>query len=145
MILDSENLFSDKQAITANAASTNVIDLGATGTPKLRNASALIRDISKGEEIPLLVQFVEAFNNLTSLTVAVETDDNSAFSSAKVVHSQVVALADLALGKRLSIRELPYGVAERYLRLNYTVTGTAPTTGKITAGFTMGNDETITN
>ncbi len=27
---------------------------------------------------------------------------------------------------------------ERYIRLNYTVTGTAPTTGKVTAGITGG-------
>ena len=33
MIFDKQNLFSDAQAITADAASTNVIDLGPTGTP----------------------------------------------------------------------------------------------------------------
>jgi hypothetical protein len=51
MILDQTNLFSDDQAITATAASDNYIDLGATGTPKLRNAITLVRDISKGTPV----------------------------------------------------------------------------------------------
>ena len=33
MLLDVLTQFSDAQAITASAASTNVVDLGASGTP----------------------------------------------------------------------------------------------------------------
>ena len=48
MILDLENMFSDDQALTATAVSTNVIDLGATGMPPLstialNRTSALVR------------------------------------------------------------------------------------------------------
>lgn len=132
MIFDKFNLLSNAQAITATAASTNIIDLSPIAT-------GLVRDIGKGDRIPLLIQVVEAFNNLTSLTIALQTDDNSAFSSAKTVWSQTVVLADLIAGKVIVPEFVTRGTDERYLRLNYTVTGTAPTLGKITAGVTMGN------
>lgn len=141
MIFDSTNLFSDSQAITATAASTNVIDLGATG--KVVGASAnLVRDIGAGRPLPIRIQIVEAFNNLTSLTVALQTDDNSGFSSATTVESVVVPLADLTLGAYVNeIYYVPRGTNERYVRLNYTVTGTAPTTGKVFAGFVLAHQE----
>lgn len=131
MILDSQTLFSDAQAITATAASTNLIDLTAA------------RDIGKGVVIPLLIQVTEAFNNLTSLTIAIQTDDNASFSSAKTVMSEVVVLADLVKGRISPMDAIPVGTAERYVRINYTVTGTAPSTGKITAGLCMGIDRTF--
>ncbi|RWF70081.1 MAG: hypothetical protein EOQ34_19865 [Mesorhizobium sp.] len=131
MIFDMQTLLSDAQAITATAASTNTIDLGPIAT-------GIVRDIGKGKPIPLRIQVVEAFNNLTSLTVALQTDDNTGFASAKTVWSQVVVLADLIAGKVIVPEWIPRGTDERYMRLNYTVTGTAPTTGKITAGVVMG-------
>lgn len=132
MIFDQQSILSDAQAITATAASTNVIDLGPIAT-------GIVRDIGKGTQTPLLIQVVESFNNLTSLTVALQTDDNEAFSSAKTVWSEVVVLASLTAGYVVIPEFIPRGTNERYMRLNYTVTGTAPTTGKITAGITMGN------
>ncbi len=132
MIFDQQSILSDAQAITATAASTNVIDLGPIAT-------GIVRDIGKGTQTPLLIQVVEAFNNLTSLTVALQVDDNEAFSSAKTVWSEVVVLASLTAGFVAIPEFIPRGTNERYMRLNYTVTGTAPTTGKITAGITMGN------
>lgn len=132
MILDQQTLLSDAQAITATAASTNILDLGPIRL-------GAVRDIGKGVPIPLLIQVVEAFNNLTSLTVALQVDDNSAFSSAKTVWSNVVVLADLKAGKIVIPEFITRGTDEQFLRLNYTVTGTAPTLGKVTAGVTMGN------
>lgn len=126
MILDKQTLLSDAQAITATAASTNLIDLGVA------------RDIGKGKEIPLLIQVVESFNNLTSLKIDIETDDNSGFASAKVVASHTAVLADLVAGFIVPLDKVPRGTKERYVRLNYTVTGAAPAAGKITAGVTMG-------
>lgn len=130
MILSLEELFSDKQAITATAASTNIIDLGVTA-----------RDIGKGNPIPLLVKVNEDFNNLTSLTVSVQTDDDSGFGSATTLTEQTKALADLTLGDEFNFKVIPTGVTGRYIRVNYTVTGTAPTTGQVTAGITAGNSE----
>jgi hypothetical protein len=143
MILDQTVLLSDEQAIVATAASTDYLDLGATGTPKLRNATALIRNISKGEPIPFLVQITEAFNTLTSLTVAIQTDDNTSFSSPTTVYSESIVLASLTLGARINIDVLPKNVKERYMRMYYTVVGTAPTLGKVTAGVSMGNSQTM--
>uniref|UniRef100_A0A483Z6T5 Fimbrial protein n=1 Tax=Klebsiella pneumoniae TaxID=573 RepID=A0A483Z6T5_KLEPN len=125
MLLDQQALFSAAQAITATAASTNVIDTGC------------YKDVGKYGDIPLLIQVVEGFNNLTSLTVTVQTDDNSAFSSAADVLSMTIPQASLVLGYKSPVITLPMKM-ERYIRLNYTVTGTAPTTGKVTAGITGG-------
>lgn len=138
MIFDRTNMLSDAQAITANAASTNVIDLGETGKV-LGSANPLVRDIGKGKQIPLLVQVVEGFNNLTSLTIAVQTDSGENFASPKTIWSAVVPVANLVAGHVVVPEYVLRGTDERYMRLHYTVTGTAPTTGKITAGVTMGN------
>jgi len=132
MIFDQQTLLSDAQAITATAASTNVLDLGPI-------KAGIVRDIGKGKQIPLLIQVVETFNNLTSLAVALQVDDNEAFGSPKTVWTSTVVLADLKAGKVVIPEYIPRGTDERYLRLNYTVTGTAPTLGKVTAGVTMGN------
>lgn len=134
MIFDAQGLFSDSQAITADAGSTNCIDLGATGTPY--GGSALVRDVGKGCGIPISITVTEAFNNLTSLQISVQTDDNSSFSSAATrVLTEAIPLASLTLGYQFQgIAYLPEGTNERYVRLYYDVTGTAPSTGKITAG-----------
>lgn len=141
MILDMQTLFSDKQAITATGPSTNVVDLGATGTVP-HSASALVRNVGRGTNIPLLVQVTEAFTNLTSLTVAIQQAADEAFTSPTTLTTQTIVLADLKPGRRFAHRVVPDGTSGRYLRLLYTVTGTAPTAGRITAGMTMGNDET---
>ena len=135
MIFDRTNLFSDGQAITASAASTNLIDLGATGTPV--GGSAIVRDIGPGSDIPVMVTVTESFNTLTSLTISVQTDDNAAFSSAKTVFTTpAILLADLAVGAKRNLLpdSIPLGTNERYVRLYYTVAGSNPSTGKITAG-----------
>lgn len=122
MINDLTNQFSSKQAITATAASTNVIDLGVS------------RDIGKGFKVPLLVQVNESFDALTSLTVTIQTDTDEAFGTAVNLTEQTIALADLVSGAQFGFQIVPTGT-QRYLRLNYTVTGGAPTTGTITAGI----------
>jgi len=138
MIFDTKLEFSDDQAITATAVSTNVIDLGAAGTV-YGAAAALAPDIGKGNPIPLLIQVTEVFNTLTSLQVTVEVDDNAAFSSAKIIAaSRDILLADLVVGMRSELEFVPRGTDERYVRLRYTVTGTNPTTGKIAAAIVAG-------
>lgn len=136
MIFDNTLLFSDAQAITADAASTNVVDLGATGTP-YGDTRALVRDIGKGApKVPLWVSVTETFNNLTSLEILLQVDDNSAFGSPRTVsRSGAIPLADLTAGKAIDYPDyVPQGANERHFRLFYDITGTAPTTGKLTAG-----------
>ena len=141
MILDNENLFSDGQQLLASAASTNIIDLGATGRVPYASTN-LKRDISKGVHIPLLVQVTEAFAGLTSLAVALQSSDDSTFASGvTTLVTQTIPVAGLAAGARWGLTTFPYGTVGRYLRLNYTVTGTG-TAGRVTAGVTAGNDET---
>lgn len=140
MIFSQNLIYSDKQAITADAASTNIIDHGANGT--VYGASvALPRDQGKGAKVPILVQVTETFDALTSLEVQFQVDNDVAFGSPKIVARQSKTLAELKAGAQFSIDSLPLGADERYSRLYYDVTGTAPTVGKITAGITMGNQQ----
>ena len=136
MILDMQSLFSDDQAITATAVSTNLIDLGATGTPPL-SSTALVRDIGKGTPIEILIICTVAHGGTTpTLVVTIEQDDNVGFSSATVVGTSA-EMADAVVGDRASIYFVPEGVNERFIRLNYTAGGTTPTI-TITAGIALG-------
>jgi mRNA-degrading endonuclease toxin of MazEF toxin-antitoxin module len=121
-ILDRLNLFSNDQAITASTASTDVVDLGS------------VRDVSAGETSTVLVLVTEAFNNLTDLTVAMQTSTTENFASPVQLTAATLPLASLTVSTRFPITTVPRGVL-RYVRLYYTVTGTAPTTGRITAGL----------
>lgn len=141
MILSAQALFSDDQAITASADSTNVIDLGVAGTP-YGAAAALNRDVGKGAGIPILIQVTEAFNNLTTLEIIISTGATTALGTS--ITSQTIALADLAAGKQTSVVVLPNDITERYLGIEYVVVGVAPTAGKVTAGITMGVQTNVT-
>ncbi len=125
MLFDAKLLMSNAQAITASAASTDIIDRGDS------------KDVGRAGDIPLVIQVVEPFNTLTSLTIDLQTDDSSGFGAARSLYQIVVPLADLKLGYQTPVITLPQKT-KRYLRVNYTVTGTAPTTGKITAGVVAG-------
>lgn len=137
MIFDKTLQFSDAQAITATVASTNSIDFGPGGTA-YGHAAALARDMARSADIFLLIQVVEAFNNLTSLRIQLELDTTTTFTPDKTIDLGTFLLADLVLGFTFPWRELPPGINMRYAQLKYTVTGTAPTTGKITAGIVAG-------
>lgn len=135
MIFDKTTLLSDQQAITATAASTNVIDLGPIKT-------GIVRDVGKGADCPLLVQVTEAFTaaGAATLTITLECDDNEAFSSAKTLWtSGAIPKATLVAGYVVLPEYLPRGTNERYIRMNYTVATGPMTAGKIVAGITMGN------
>ncbi len=125
MLFDAKLLLSNQQAITATAPSTDVIDTGSE------------KDVGKGGCVPLVIQVTEDFNTLTSLAVAIQTDSDSAFGSPKTLATVTILLADLKAGYMSPVITLPQG-CERYIRLNYTVAGTAPTTGKVTAGIVAG-------
>lgn len=141
MILSAQQLFSDDQAITASADSTNVIDLGVAETP-YGGKAALNDDVGKGAKIPLLVQVTEDFDNLTTLEIKLSTGATTALGTE--IASQTIALADLLEGKQLNLDFLPNGIIEQYLGMEYVVVGTAPSVGKVTAGITMGVQTNIT-
>jgi hypothetical protein len=133
MALFDKNLLSDSQAITASAASTNVLDLGAMGTPP-GAAGALVLDAGLSE-IQFQISVTEDFATLTSLVVSVQTDDADTFGSpTTILATQAIPVATLKKGYTFNITELPQGITERYLRLLYTVAGSNATAGKIIAG-----------
>ena len=134
MIFDKTLLFSDAQAITATAASTNSIDLGPGGSV-YGAAADLARDVAKSTKIPLLIQVVEGFNTLTSLTISLELDTTTTFTPDKTIQLASLPLASLGVGAQVYYAELPQGINMRYAQLKYTVVGTNPTLGKITAGI----------
>lgn len=138
MIFSLQQLFSDDQAITADAISTNVIDLGVAGTP-YGAAAALNNDKGKGTPIPILIQVTEAFATLTSLTITVEVSANADLSSSTVLATETILAAALVAGKKTNLQVLPNGANARYLGIRYNVNGSDATAGKITAGVTMGN------
>jgi hypothetical protein len=127
MLFDSQNLFSDTQAVTVTATSTNLLDTGAA------------RDLLAGEGLFLVVQVTEAFDagGAATVTVALQTDDNSSFSSPTTLFSSpTTGLSGLTLGARPVQIRVPRG-AERYLRLSYTVADGPFTAGKVTAGLVL--------
>jgi len=125
-MLDNLNIFSDSQAITATADSTKKVHLG-------------MPFFGKGTPVNLKVRVVEGFNNLTSLKVDLMQADteSGAYTSAE---SRTILLADLTKGADLGFRFIPRAVKKKWLKIAYTVTGTAPTTGKIFAALTDQED-----
>lgn len=127
MILDEQALFSKEQAITASAASTNVIKVNG--------------DIGKGEPVEILAQVVAAFATCTSVKVGVQTSTTENFSTPiTLAETGAIAVADLVAGYVFPLKFLPKGI-KKYLRLYYTVAGSNATTGKITAGIVDGSNE----
>lgn len=143
MILSAQQLFSDDQAVTATAISTNVIDLGAAGTP-YGAAAALNQDVGKGTPIPILVQVTTAFATLTSLTITVEVSAAAGLTSPQVLATETIAVADLVAGKQTRLQVLPNGADLRHLGIRYTVNGSNATAGAITAGISAGNQTNVT-
>lgn len=142
MLFSAQQLFSDNQVITGDAASTNILDTLSAGTP-YDGYSAIEKNLGKGVPIPLSVRVTEAFNTLTSLNVILEADNDVAFGSATVIRTVNVLLAGLTVGADIDLRHIPKGVKERYVRLRYDVVGTDPTLGKIHAGVVCGHDDSF--
>ena len=130
MLYDLENLFSNNQAVTADAASTNVI--------KITNGQ--LKEVAYGTPIPLRIQVTEDFATLTSLEIKVQTATDAAFTSpVTLATTGAVAAADLKAGYVAPINFIPKGNLG-YMRLYYDVTGSNATAGKITAGIVAANE-----
>lgn len=134
MILDEQAIFSDKQAVTADAASTNIIKFKG--------------EVAFGTPIEIFGEVMEAFKaaEVASVVVKVQTDDNAAFSSATDLVSET--LSALTAGTKFKLKYLPKG-NEGYIRLYYDLTFqsgvSAATAGKITAGIVDGSPESYHN
>jgi len=111
-IIDSLGEFSDAQAVTSSAASTNVIDLGSD------------RDIGVGRPMYVVLTVDTAISGSSpTVDVDLETDDNESFSSATTIGSFTQMNDTNGTAGATFFISVPSG-NERYLRLNYTAGGT---------------------
>lgn len=136
MIRDRQNTFSNEQAVTADAISTNVIDLGPLGGLPSANT---IRDIGAGEPLYLhilVTTVIDSAGEGATLVATLESDSTADLATSATVHwtSATIAEADLAAGYWVAKGvPLPSGAYERYLGVRY-VSGTEDfTSGKIDA------------
>lgn len=117
MIIDAENQFSDSQALTATAVSTNKIDLESD------------RNIGIGEPMEVVITIKVAADVADAdetYKFDLETDDNEGFSSATVVASRTIAGAALLAGTQHQIAIPADKATERFLQMKYTLGGTTP-------------------
>ena len=122
-ILDKQLQYSDKQAVTVTAVSTNVVDAGAT-----KNA-AIGRDLGAGTPLYLFLNVSQTFTAAGAATLTAtlqDSADNATF--ADVASLGPFSLAQLVAGKGFNVG-LPIPT-RRYTRVNYTVA-----TGPMTAGI----------
>lgn len=115
MYVDSQLEFSNAQALTATAVSTNVVPVSG--------------NIGKGEPMAVVVTVGVAADFTTgdeTYQFTLQTDSTDAFSSATtVIASAAINGDELGVGKKVV---LPIGFSnEEFLRVNYTLAGTTPT------------------
>lgn len=117
MTIDDNLKFSDAQALSGagSVASTTVVDFSSD------------RNIGVGEPVCVVVKCDVALAGTSpTVAVAVQVDDNSAFTSPTVLITGMT-LTSLAAGAQLAVPIPPSAAAERYMRVLYTLGGTAPT------------------
>lgn len=140
MIIDTSLVFSNQQAVTSSAPSTNIIDLGATGTP-FGATLPLSRRLGEGTPIPLSVSVGQAFAGLTSLQVWVQTSSDG-ITWTTVDSGAVIPAASLVPGYLFSVPKMVQEAGSRYLQLYYNVVGTA-TAGAINAAVVASRQTNI--
>lgn len=129
MIIDYLAVLSDAQAVTASAASTNVIDTLAAGLAR-----------HPGVRFQFLVDTAAASGGASEVAFAIEDSaDNSTF--AAIVSSAAIAKASLTAGAIPFEGELPYH--RRYVRGYYTVTTNNLTAGKFDLRLLLDTGRTI--
>lgn len=119
MFLDALQIFSDAQALTATAVSTNVIPLGP-GTE---------RYIGTGEPMGVFITIDVAPDETTgdeTYTVTLQSDSADTFGSAATVIGPYTIPRTADAGAQFFIPIPPNVATEAYLRLNYTLGGTTP-------------------
>lgn len=145
MLFDKQNLFSDQQNLAQAAGtytSTNAIDLGANPAAPLVNSAGgtftPIKDLGRGGQAELVAQVTETFTSGGAATVTAQLIQSAASnlgSPTVLASSQAIAVASLVAGYQFRI-EVPVGVSQRYLGMQYVIGTAATTAGKVTAGFT---------
>ena len=134
MYLDAKNEFSDAQAVTTTAISSNVvIDLGSVNATK---------DIGLGEPLWLIVltnTLVTDSGSDATLTVTLESAADAGLTLGPVVHYTTGAMAFGTFspaGTVLVAIRLPSADYKRYVGIRYTVANGPLTAGKFDAFLT---------
>ncbi len=131
MYLDSKLLFSDAQAVTAAAASTNVVDLGSA------------RNIGVGEGLYVVVTVDTAFTDSGSnstLTVALQGDSSDSFSPDGSQQLFIIPALAAAGAKYIARISPDYASNYRYMQLYYTPNNGDLSAGAVTAFITHNVD-----
>jgi hypothetical protein len=139
MLLDQNLLLDTAHALTATAASTNVVDLV--------NARDIAVGKAHGATPTLMVLVTTTFSTTNSGTLTVQfqgSTDNSTFTT--YAESRAYTAGELVAGNRLFDDDIPRpsggAATPRYLRLNYVVAN-AFTAGAVTAAIVLGRDDLI--
>jgi hypothetical protein len=135
-ILDKFLQYSDKQAVTNTAVSTNVIDAGATKNP------AIGRDLGAGTPLYLFINVSQTFTGSGSAALTATLQDSANNSSFEDVASlgpfttaQLVAGSGFHVGLPIPTR--------RYTRVKYTVSPGSMTAGILSAHIVDGANYNI--
>lgn len=119
MIIDNLLSYSDAQALTGTAASTNIVD---HGTPSPRS-------IGIGESLALVISVdvaADAANGDETYSAQLQTDTSSGFGSAVSVGQAITITRGDAAGTKYYMTLPPDASVKRYTRVNYTLGGTTP-------------------
>jgi hypothetical protein len=127
MLLDNQLMFSDAQALIATAVSTNVIDMGVS------------RDLGAGE--PFWVQFT--FGAVTSNATwnAAFKGSNTADMTTDPAITKFTTPTVTPVANSMYLMRVPPGIAKRYYRIDYTMSG--GTSPSITTTATLVKDSMI--
>jgi hypothetical protein len=141
--LDSNLEFSDAQAVTAAAISTNVFDTAALRAGGGTDVAANIRqDLGNGEDdLWLCVTVNTAFSGgaATGMTVTFETADDAGLTTNATVllTSGAILSAGLTAGTTLIQARIPSALYRRYIGVRYTPAGGSYGAGAVDAYLTM--------
>lgn len=117
MIIDQQNQFSNSQVLAGAGAtpSTNIIDLSE------------FREIAEGETLGVMINVpAGAVAGDSTYQVQLQTYTDTTFGAAVNVFTQVLTAAQLALGANIFIPISNLVLTNEFLRLLYTLGGTAP-------------------
>ena len=144
MYLDSQIEFSDAQAVTATAISSNVYDLFS-----VKAGGAAAGDITSNtrldigtDDLFLVVSVPTAITDTSSdatLAVTLESADDAALTTNAIVHFSTGTLAFATYspaGTMIAAVRIPRGLYRRYLGVRYTVASGPFTAGAIDAFLT---------
>lgn len=128
MMLDKNLMFSEEQAVTATADSTNILDLRDNGD-----------DLSRLLNLFVLVTAAATAEGSATVTFSVQTCATVDGSYETIYTTGAIGKATLVAGYKPIDAALPTGL-KRFVKVVYTVATGPLTAGAFTAGITPSRD-----